>query len=177
MQLVNIWKILIRKIREKFNKFSNICVVLLMLVCSFGELEIESLVILILILLETLIKKSLAGYVFIVGGGWGTLYTTIALSTTEAEFRLLLILVRKTFSRSHYLVTSMKTWKYQVVCDNRSIIFVAKNQMFHERTKHIDVLYHFVSYIITCGEIVESKISTHACEYQLFSYHIMNYAK
>ncbi|PHT55819.1 putative folate-biopterin transporter 7 [Capsicum baccatum] len=33
--------------------------------------------------------------------------------------------------------------------------------MFHERTKHIDVRYHFVREIIARGDIVVSKISTH----------------
>ncbi|PHT97368.1 Wound-induced proteinase inhibitor 2 [Capsicum chinense] len=47
--------------------------------------------------------------------------------------------------------------------DKRSqcVIFLTKDQIFHERTKHIDVLYHFVRKIITRGDIVVTKISTH----------------
>ena len=33
--------------------------------------------------------------------------------------------------------------------------------MFHERTKHIDVRYHFVREIIACDDIPVSKVSTH----------------
>ena len=33
--------------------------------------------------------------------------------------------------------------------------------MFHERTKHIDVRYHFVHDIIAHGDIVVAKVSTH----------------
>ncbi|KAL6311090.1 hypothetical protein AAG906_029039 [Vitis piasezkii] len=33
--------------------------------------------------------------------------------------------------------------------------------MFHERTKHIDVWYHFVCDIIARGDIVVAKVSTH----------------
>ncbi|KAL6314320.1 hypothetical protein AAG906_019020 [Vitis piasezkii] len=33
--------------------------------------------------------------------------------------------------------------------------------MFHERTKHIDVWYHFVCDIIGRGDIVVAKINTH----------------
>ena len=33
--------------------------------------------------------------------------------------------------------------------------------MFHERTKHIDVRYHFVCEVIARGDIVVSKVSTH----------------
>ncbi|PHT70813.1 hypothetical protein T459_25917 [Capsicum annuum] len=35
------------------------------------------------------------------------------------------------------------------------------DQIFHERTKHIDLWYHFVREIIARGDIVVSKISTH----------------
>ncbi|KAG8502779.1 hypothetical protein CXB51_000565 [Gossypium anomalum] len=48
-----------------------------------------------------------------------------------------------------------------VFCDSQSAIFLTKDQMFHERTKHIDVRYHFVRDIIARGDIVVSKISTH----------------
>ncbi|KAG8473087.1 hypothetical protein CXB51_034983 [Gossypium anomalum] len=76
-------------------------------------------------------RRSLTGYVFTIRGGaisWKTtLQTTVALSTTEAEYMAI-------------------TEAYQ---------------MFHERTKHIDVRYHFVRDIIDRGDIVVSKISTH----------------
>ncbi|PHT39952.1 hypothetical protein CQW23_18806 [Capsicum baccatum] len=48
-----------------------------------------------------------------------------------------------------------------VFCDSQSDIFLTKDQMFHERTKHIDVRYHFVREIIAHGDIVVSKISTY----------------
>ncbi|KAG8473757.1 hypothetical protein CXB51_035572 [Gossypium anomalum] len=48
-----------------------------------------------------------------------------------------------------------------VFCDSQDAIFLTKDQMFLERTKHIDVRYHFVRDIITRGDIVLSKISTH----------------
>ena len=33
--------------------------------------------------------------------------------------------------------------------------------MFHERTKHINVHYHFVREVIARGDIVVNKVSTH----------------
>ena len=45
-------------------------------------------------------------------------------------------------------------------CDTHSAIFLTKDHMFHERTKQIDVRYHFVREIITRGDIVVSKVGT-----------------
>ena len=38
------------------------------------------------------------------------------------------------------------------------VLYFIKDQMFHERTKHIDVRYHFVREIISCGDIVMRKL-------------------
>ena len=46
-------------------------------------------------------------------------------------------------------------------CDSQSAICVTKDQMFHERTKHIDVRYHFIRGIVAKGDIKVSKIITH----------------
>ncbi|PHT25598.1 hypothetical protein CQW23_34777 [Capsicum baccatum] len=45
--------------------------------------------------------------------------------------------------------------------NNQSAIFLMKDQIFHERTKHIDVRYHFVHEIIARDDIVVRKFSTH----------------
>ncbi|GJV93371.1 retrotransposon protein, putative, ty1-copia subclass [Tanacetum coccineum] len=42
-----------------------------------------------------------------------------------------------------------------------SAIYLTKDQMFHERTKHIDVRYHFIRGVISQGDIQVQKISTH----------------
>jgi len=47
-----------------------------------------------------------------------------------------------------------------VHCDSQSAICLAKNQVFHARTKHIDVRYHFVREIVEEGEILLVKIHT-----------------
>ena len=46
-------------------------------------------------------------------------------------------------------------------CDSQSAIFLMKDHMFHERTKYIDVHYHFVREVIACGDIGVRKVSTH----------------
>ena len=45
-------------------------------------------------------------------------------------------------------------------CDSQSVIHLTKNQIFHEKTKHIDVRMHFIRDVITQGAIVVKKIST-----------------
>ena len=44
-------------------------------------------------------------------------------------------------------------------CDSQSAIFLTKDQMFHERTKYIDVRYHFVREVIARGDVVVEKVS------------------
>ena len=48
----------------------------------------------------------------------------------------------------------------KVYCNIQSGIHLAKNQTFHERTKHIDVKLHFVREIIKSGKMNLEKINT-----------------
>ena len=41
-----------------------------------------------------------------------------------------------------------------------SVIFLTKDRMFHERTKHIDFWYHFVRDVAR-GDITVGKVSAH----------------
>ena len=47
-----------------------------------------------------------------------------------------------------------------VYFDSQSAIHLAKNQVYHARTKHIDVRYHFIREIMEDGEIQLQKIGT-----------------
>ena len=47
-----------------------------------------------------------------------------------------------------------------VYCDSQSGIYLAKNQTFHERTKHIDIKFHFVREIIGSGKLNLEKTNT-----------------
>lgn len=44
--------------------------------------------------------------------------------------------------------------------DSQSVIHLTKNQMYHERTKHIDVRVHFVRDIISSSKVKMLKIHT-----------------
>ena len=45
-------------------------------------------------------------------------------------------------------------------CDSQSVIFLAKNQMYHARTKHIDVRFHKIGELFSSSELLLEKIHT-----------------
>ncbi|PHU15994.1 hypothetical protein BC332_17199 [Capsicum chinense] len=66
--------------------------------------------------------------------------TTVALSTTEAEY----ITITEAFKEAIWLKVLFCELRKDlqittVFCDSQSAIFLTKDQMFHERTKHIDI--------------------------------------
>ena len=47
-----------------------------------------------------------------------------------------------------------------ISCDNKNTIKLASNSMFHARTKHIEVHYHFVHEKVLKQEIMLKKVGT-----------------
>ena len=116
-------------------------------------------------------RRSLTGYVFTIGGcaiSWkATLQTTVALSITEAEYMAITEACKEAiWLKGLFSELSEDLQMTTVFCDSQSAIFLTKDQMFHERTKHIDVRYHFVRDIIAQDDIVVCKVSTHDLFYQ-----------
>ena len=111
-------------------------------------------------------KRSLTGYVFTIGGciiSWNaTLQTTVALSTTEVEYMAITKACKETIWLRGFLGEICDDLKTTIVfCDSQSAIFLSKYQMFHERTKHTDVHYHFVRGVIAHDDIIVCKVNTH----------------
>ena len=50
--------------------------------------------------------------------------------------------------------------KITVYCDNQSAIHLTKNQIHHERTKHVDVRLHFVRDVIAKALVEVQKVPT-----------------
>ena len=94
-------------------------------------------------------RRSMTGYVFTLGGSvvsWkATLQPTVTLSTTEAEYMALTEAAKEGIWLKG-LVSDLGLHHDQatVYCDSLSAICLAKDQVHHERTKHIDVRYHFL---------------------------------
>ena len=111
-------------------------------------------------------RRSLTGYVFTLGGSaisWkASLQPVVALSTTEAEYIAVTEVIKEgIWLRGLLGELSSCSDKIDILCDSQSAIHLTKDQMFHERTKHIDIKYHFVRDIISRGDILVKKISTH----------------
>lgn len=110
-------------------------------------------------------RRSITGLVFTLGGNtisWkSVLQRVVALSTTESEYMSLTEAVKEVV----WLKGLLKEFGYdqksvEIFCDSQSAIALSKNNVHHERTKHIDVKCHFIREIIASGDIDVVKIST-----------------
>ena len=104
-------------------------------------------------------RSSTSGYIFTLrsaGISWSSKKQAIvALSSTEAEYRGTAIATceevwirRLLADLGEYIDGAVTIW-----CDNMSSIQLAKNPVFHARTKHIEVHYHFVREKVIEGEV------------------------
>ncbi|TYH18023.1 hypothetical protein ES288_A05G236600v1 [Gossypium darwinii] len=48
----------------------------------------------------------------------------------------------------------------EIFCDNKETITMTKNPTFHNRTKHVDIRYHFIRDLVANGEITLEYYST-----------------
>ena len=46
----------------------------------------------------------------------------------------------------------------EVFCDNQNSIYLPKNQMFHDRKKHINIKFYFIQDVVSWGIILVEKI-------------------
>jgi len=111
-------------------------------------------------------RRSLTGYVFTVGScamSWrATLQSVVALSTTEAEYMAICEACKELIRlKGLYAEHCGDESCISFHCDSQNAIYLTKDQMFHERTKHIDIKYNFVRDVIEDGKLKVCKISTH----------------
>ncbi|MDV3183825.1 MAG: reverse transcriptase domain-containing protein [Sweet potato little leaf phytoplasma] len=110
-------------------------------------------------------RRSLSGYVFAYFGNlvsWRTsLQSVVALSTTVSEYIATTDAIKEGIwlkELTSELSSCVKEVK--IHCDSQSAVCLSKNQTYHDRTKHIDVRYHFIRDILNEGEFKLVKIST-----------------
>ncbi|KAH9651797.1 Integrase catalytic domain-containing protein [Citrus sinensis] len=110
-------------------------------------------------------RKSTTGYVFAFTGAavsWvSKLQTVVALSTTEAEYMAATQACKEAIWIQRLLEElGHKQQKIPVLCDSQSALHIARNPVFHSRTKHIGVQYHFVREVVEDGSVDLQKIHT-----------------
>jgi len=111
-------------------------------------------------------RRSTSGFMFSFGNGavsWSSKkQPTVALSSTEAEYKGAIIAaceivwLQKLLSNLGQSVDALVV----IYCDNISSILFANNPIYHARTKHIEVHYHFIREKVLAKEIDFIHVST-----------------
>ena len=107
-------------------------------------------------------RKSVSGYCFIMNMisdmvCWKSRkQACVALSTSEAEYVALVSCIQEAkFLRCLYEDLSMdEVDTVDIFVYNQSVIALAKNPVLHQRTKHIDIKYHFIRVEVQKGYIL-----------------------
>ena len=104
-------------------------------------------------------RRSTTGYVFTIGGvpvSWKSeRRPTNALSTAEAEYMAFSAACQEVIWLRRILKNFSCAQKDSTIVfeDNQGCIALAKNPVAHDRTKHIDIRYHFIREMMESGEI------------------------
>ena len=111
-------------------------------------------------------RKSVSGYLVLMGNSpisWKSKkQPTLSLSSAEAEYRAIRQVVGEVVWLERLLGEFSVTipLPIQVFCDSQAAVHIAKNPVFHERTKHIEVDCHFVRTKLQEGLITLQYVST-----------------
>ncbi|GJU52716.1 retrovirus-related pol polyprotein from transposon TNT 1-94 [Tanacetum coccineum] len=107
--------------------------------------------------------KSTTGYVFTVGGitvSWmSRIRKCVAMSTTEAEYMAIAEAGKELVWLKNFLEELDRAQtEYRLFCDDQRAIHLAKNPVFHGRTKHIKIRYHSIRELVSEGTLSLKKI-------------------
>lgn len=103
-------------------------------------------------------RRSTTGYVILLHGGavsWSSrLQPTVAASTSEAEYMAASSVVKEVLWLRVLLGELGYPYKtITISCDNQGAIKLLKNPIASQRSKHIDIMHHFVRERVARGEV------------------------
>jgi hypothetical protein len=104
-------------------------------------------------------RRSTTGYCIFLGSNcisWASKkQPTVSRSSTEAEYRSLATTTAELTWLQHLLhdLGIKLERRPLILCDNQSAIHLAHNPVFHARTKHIEIDYHFIREKVTAGHL------------------------
>ena len=85
----------------------------------------------------------------------------MALSTTKAEYMAVTEAIKEAlWLKGLFGEFNLHQGVTVIYYDSQSAIHLTKDQMYHERTKHIKIKYHFIRDIIGEGKVLVRKINT-----------------
>ena len=110
-------------------------------------------------------RKSTSGYVFTLAGGlvsWASrIQPCVSLSTTEGEYMAATEATKEALWLSRLVGDlGMAVDAPMLHSDSQSAIALARNPVFHAKTKHIEVRYHFIREVLEDKRIQLVKVHT-----------------
>jgi hypothetical protein len=114
---------------------------------------------------DTDTRRSTTGYVFMLNGGavsWASKrQPTVAASTTEAEYMAAAFAAKEgLWLRKLFAELSITSACIQIKGDNQSALKLLKHPVNSARSKHIDVIHHFVRERVAMGQLDFTYVST-----------------
>lgn len=89
------------------------------------------------------------------------LQSVTALSTTESEYIALAEAVKEGIWLNGLISEMLGTTDpFTVFCDSQSAIALSKNPLYHDRSKHIDIRYHYLREKTMNNEIELKKVAS-----------------
>jgi len=102
---------------------------------------------------------TVSGYTFMINGrvvSWSSKKQDIVLlSMTESKYVAATHSVKEALWMKNFIsqLFSPLTKPIDVFCDNQSTIALMQDYQYHVRTKHIDIHYHFIQWVVKCSDI------------------------
>ena len=122
-------------------------------------------------------RKSISGYCYMLNKdgpsvSWKSCkQQCIALSSCEAEY----VALTSAFKEARFLrqlladINGCERKAVKVFADNQGAIALAKNPIHHQRTKHIDIRYHFIRFDVEEGIVILEYVPTNENYADLFT--------